>query len=150
MEDNILDEKTTESGELTLDSDAVKFLKESKGWAMFLAILGFIGAGFMIIAAVIMFGAGSLIGRQLGLPGGILGLVYLIFGVVMVFPPVFLFRFAQKAGTACANNDSAALKESLKNLRSNLKLKGILYIVLIAVYIIIIIAAIGVGLTSAF
>ena len=39
---------------LELNNQAVDALRESAKWSMFLAILGFIGIGIMIIAALLM------------------------------------------------------------------------------------------------
>jgi len=36
MDNIILDEKTSEQGNLTLDQTTIGYLKESRGWAMFL------------------------------------------------------------------------------------------------------------------
>ncbi|MBN2486283.1 MAG: hypothetical protein JXB34_09950 [Bacteroidales bacterium] len=133
---------------LKLDQQATGYLREARGWAMFLAILGFIGVAFMVIAALVMFAAGPAIGTQFGFPVGMLGLLYLVMAVGMVLPPIFLLGFAQKAGNACESGDAGALTESLKNLRTHFKIKGILYILLIALYIIIIIAAVLTGIGS--
>ena len=43
-----------ENQSLELDQQAFEALRESAKWSMFLAIIGFIGIGLMVIAAIIM------------------------------------------------------------------------------------------------
>lgn len=150
MENNILDEKTSVPSNLGIDAESVRYLKEGRGWAMFLAILGFVGIGFIFIAAIAMFVAGSVMSSQLGFPGALLGVAYLILGALWILPVIYLFSFAQKAGAACKNNDTQSLSEAIKSLRTHFKIKGIMYIIMIALYIIIIFVAVAVGLSSVF
>ena len=78
MENKTLDESTVSNSNLNLDEEGQKYLKEGRGWAMFLAILGFIGMGFMVIGAIAMFAMGGMLGSQLGFPGALIGLLYLV------------------------------------------------------------------------
>jgi hypothetical protein len=135
---------------LFLNQTAIGFLKECRAWAMFISILGFLGAVLMMFFAVIMFFVGSKITPQYGFPGGLLGLIALATGVIMIIPPIYLFGFAQKAGIACRKNDSVSLQEAIKHLRTNFKIRGIYFIIMIAIYFIAIFVAIAVGVTSAF
>jgi hypothetical protein len=149
MENTILDEKTTEQSSLTLSPESINYLKESRGWAMFIAILGFIGIGLLFVLALVMIFAGSLMSSQLGFPGGLLGLVYVVMAVMMLFPTLYLFRYAQRIGTACSQNDQAALDDAMLNLKKNLKIRGIYYIIMIAFYFVAIFVAVAFGVTSA-
>lgn len=144
MENSTLDLNTTNS-ELQLDENGVKYLKEGRGWAMFLAILGFIGMGFMVIAALVMFVAGSFVGSQTGMPVGLFGFLYLVIAGIYIIPILFLFKFSQKASVACNENSGSALNEAIKNLRSHFKSAGIAVISLIGIYFIVIIVVISSG-----
>jgi hypothetical protein len=150
MENKTLDESTVSNSYLNLDDEGQKFLKEGRGWAMFLAILGFIGMGFMLIGAIFMFAMGGMLGSELGFPGGLLGLLYLVIAGIYIIPLIFMFKFAQKAGNACETNDNNVFKEAIKNLRSFFKSSGIMIICFFAIYIIAIIVIATMGITNAF
>jgi hypothetical protein len=150
MENKTLDESTVDNSNLNLDKEGQKYLKESRGWAMFLAILGFIGMGFMVIGAIVMFAMGGMLGSQLGFPSGLIGVLYLVIAGIYVIPLIFMFQFAQKAGNACDTNDSNVFREAIKNLRSFFKSTGIMIISFFVIYIIIIIVVISMGITKTF
>lgn len=149
MDTTILDEKTTEQNNLGLDPATVTILNQGRKWAMFIAILGFIGVGLMVIFSLIALLTGSFLGNQMaGAPVALIGGVYLVMAVLMFFPTFYLAKFAQKAGIACSQNDYIALQDAIINLYKNLKIRGIYYIVMIAIYVIAIFVAIAVGVTS--
>ena len=150
MENLTLDEKTVESKGLVLNEEGIKFLKEGRGWALFMAILGFIGMAFMFIASIMMFVMGSFVGNQAGFPGALLGLLYLVIGAGYSIPVIYLAKFSSKAGRACDFNDQEAFNGAIKDLRSHFKSAGIAIISIIALYIVGIIVAVSVGLNSLF
>src|SRR6266508_5860429 len=68
-------------------------LQGTQPWVRFLAIMGFIGAGFMVLAGLTAGVAGAATGRveTIGLM-----VVYPIMAVVYVFPSLFLLRYADR------------------------------------------------------
>lgn len=145
-----------ESFELQFTQQAQNFYRETSKWATFLAILGFLGSGFMVIIAFIMFAMGSIIGEGMGnnpmagmFSGGIFGGVYILFAIINFFPALYMFKFASKAKTALNNNSTTELTESFENLKSYFKFTGIAVIVVIALYIVLIIGAVVVGASAA-
>jgi hypothetical protein len=150
MEYDILDDKTVNAGNLSLSSDGVKDLKTGRGWAMFVAIVGIIGTGFMVIAAFIMFAMGSAMNSQMGFPGAILGVVYLVLAGINLIPIIFCMKFASKAGIACDQNDNTAFNLAIRNLRTMFKSTGIIVIAVLSLYIVGIIVAFIFGMSSLF
>ncbi|MGM0477872.1 MAG: hypothetical protein ACQERC_01525 [Bacteroidota bacterium] len=61
-------------------------LHEASGWAKTIAILGFIGSGFMVIAAI---------GMLFMLP--VIGIVYIIMAGIYIYVSLLLFKQAQAA-----------------------------------------------------
>ena len=96
-----MEEKSAfDSFELEMNADIKGFLKETSTWTYFLAILGFIGIGFMLIFGI-FFGAimnNSALGdanpyNNLGFSMGYFGLIYVAMALVYFFPVLYLFNF---------------------------------------------------------
>lgn len=126
---------------MQLSDQAKKHLLEASKWANFIAIVGFIAIGLLIIMS---FSIGTIMAS---LPEGSLGglspkffsFFYLIAAGVYFIPVFFLFQFGQKTKEAFAKDDHNLLTFGLKKLKSHYKFIGILFIVLIALYFFLII-----------
>lgn len=139
---------------LTLNDFAVDSLRVSAKWSMFLAIIGFIGIGFMIIAALFMYTAlsafdnaefGASAGAGLGIMGAMKGLLagfYVVIAVIYFFPVYYLFKYATGMKQALNSSNSDLLSVALGYLKSHHKFLGIMTIVIISLYILTIIGTI--------
>ena len=134
--------------ELKIGENAKSFLLETAKWAKFLAILGFIGIGFMILAALMMMVLGSVIGNSSGFSPGILGLTYLVMSVLYFFPTLYLFNFASKIKSAILNQNQQDSDLGLENLKKTFKFMGIMAIVVIAIYILAIFVGVAIGVSG--
>ena len=122
---------------LKLNNIAKTFLRETAKWAYFLAIVGFIGIGLMVLLALVMGIVFSAIPGTPDLPfnaGPLMTFIYLIFAGLYFYPVLYLYRFANKMKVALARNDEDVLTNSLENLKSHYKFMGILTIVLLGFY----------------
>ncbi len=133
---------------IELNEVAVDALRVSAKWSLFLAIMGFIGIGFMIIAAIFI---SSFMGElpDNGNPvlalKGFIGVIYIILAA-LYFPPVYyLFKYATDMKTALQNQDSTEVGDALSYLKSHHRYLGISIIVIISLYFLMII---GVVITS--
>ena len=131
---------------LELNEQAVDALRTSAKWSMFLAIMGFIGIGLMIIAALVMASVMSAIPSSpmssLGNLKGYLTGVYL-FMALLYFPPVYyLFKYATDMKTALQNYSSDLVGTALNYLKTHHKYLGISIIVIMSLYILFIIGII--------
>jgi len=138
------------SPDFPLPSDGVKHLDEARKWSMFISILGFIGIGFLLLAAIFMGAIFNFIDDDT-LPKGIgigISVMYLIFGAIYFFPIYYLFRFSQKSKQAVKDHNSDTLVEAIGNLKSHYKFLGIMSIVMMAVYPIFLIVFFLVGAFS--
>lgn len=121
---------------MQLSDQAKKYLLETSKWANFIAIVGFIAIGLLIIMS---FSIGTIMAS---LPEGSLGglspkffsFFYLIAAGIYFIPVFFLFQFAQKTKQALMQDDHNLLTFGLKKLKSHYRFIGILFIVLIALY----------------
>jgi uncharacterized oligopeptide transporter (OPT) family protein len=143
---------TTQNTELIVSKESIAYLNETRKWTMFFSILGFVFIGLMAIAAIGMLTAG-LIGSSFSGFGGtglfsILFFLYIIIGVLYLFPVLYLLKFSTNMKSALEGLNSNNLTVAFQNLKSHMKFVGILTIVMIALYILIIFVAILVGLST--
>lgn len=146
MEDNL----HVENGEnLIIDWRSKEFLKETAKWTKFLAILGFVGIGLMVLGSLVMLFAPSSLMSNGDFPFGgkiFMMLLYLAFAVLYYFPISYLYQFSENTKKAIENNDNNAIRDAFEFLKSHYKFMGILTIILLAFYaIIIFIGIIGAG-----
>jgi hypothetical protein len=146
MENSTLDSNISEG--ISFTENMRSYLVSSAKWAKFLAILGFIYIGFMVIAAFsagTLFSAlGSMGGRSMGgaLPGAAFTVTYLVVAVIYFFPILYMYKFATNALSATEGNDQYKIEESLHNLKRMYQFMGILTIIAIGVTIIAFLIAI--------
>jgi hypothetical protein len=146
MENNL----HVENGEnLVIDWRSKEFLKETAKWTKFLAILGFVGIGFMVLGSLVMLFAPSSLMSNGDFPFGgkiFMMLLYLAFAVLYYFPISYLYQFSENTKKAIENNDNNAIRDAFEFLKSHYKFMGILTIILLSFYaIIIFIGLIGAG-----
>jgi hypothetical protein len=133
---------TLENFDMKLNVSAKAFLKEAAKWAYFLSILGFIGIGFIVLAALF---AGNLfafmgnmnpeMGKFGSMGGSFITVLYLMLAALYFFPIYYLNKFATNAKIALRDNDSESLSASLEYLKSHYKFIGILTLVILGMYL---------------
>ena len=146
MENNL----HVENGEnLVIDWRSKEFLKETAKWTKFLAILGFVGIGLMVLGSLVMLFAPSSLMSNGDFPFGgkiFMMLLYLAFAVLYYFPISYLYQFSENTKKAIENNDNNAVRDAFEFLKSHYKFMGILTIILLSFYaIMIFIGLIGAG-----
>jgi hypothetical protein len=138
-----------DSFELHLNQTALEYLRESAKWSMFLAILGFVGVGFLALMAIIMTSVMSALpdtSGPLGAVKGIVSIVYLVIALIYLFPVYYLYRYASNAKKAIYSKDSGLLTDAFGALKSHHKFLGIAAIIIISLYILMaIIMVIGIS-----
>ena len=133
-----------ETSGIKLNQLAVDYLKESAKWSMFLAIMGFIGIGFMVVAALVM---GTFMSSLMPY-GGFLSGIYILMAVLYFFPIYYLYKYATDMKTSLSENDEEGLATALGYLKSHHKFLGISIIVVISLYILLIIGFIAFGVSN--
>lgn len=133
---------------LELNQLAKEALREGAKWTFFLSIMGFIGVGIMVLAAIFMTIALSSVPSELDSSGmfgamkGFISLFYLLMAVLYFFPIYYLYKYSSKVKTALQFNDSNLLADAFVNLKSHHKFLGISIIVIMSLYLLIAIGAV--------
>lgn len=144
------DSPTTPTGEpgLTLDREAFLNLHETGGWANFLAILGFIMVGFLVLLG---FFVGAILStlpmRESGVPfpTSVFTAIYFLIAVIYFFPVYYLYKFATGVRQGIPARNSQQVGEALRNLKSHYKFVGIMTIAMFVLYIVFILLFIALG-----
>ncbi|MDF2448337.1 MAG: hypothetical protein K0R26_841 [Bacteroidota bacterium] len=133
---------------ITLNDQIQKHLIETAKWAKFLAILGFIGIGLMVLGAfsVLVVGVsfGTLMGNDsFGIVGAVaIALLYLVIALVYFFPCYYLFKTSIGFQNGIRANNQDQLTAGFANLKSHYKFLGIMMIVIISLNILIMVFAV--------
>jgi len=134
--------------ELHLNESSKAFLRETAKWANFLAILGYVFLGLIVIMALFMGTALASLSAAGGIGGGVITIVYLAIAALYFFPIYFLHRFAANMKNAFDHNDNEAMTEGFNFLKKHYKFIGILMIVMISFYVLIFFLALLGGLAA--
>lgn len=123
-----------------LEAAAKAYLLSSAKWARFLAIVGFVFVGIIVLVAFMagtIFSAMSTLAPQMGMMGSGFGavftVIYLGLAAVYFFPTWYLFKFASNAIKAIETK-SASLTEAFSNLKSCFKFWGVMCIIFLGFY----------------
>lgn len=129
-----------------LELDYVRdMLGTTAKWAKFMAIIGFIATGFMVLVGLIMMVVGnSLPTQDVGLmkmiSGTFLGAIYLAVAAFYFFPSRYLYQYSDKLTLATHTKDETQLVLALDKNKSYFKFIGIATIVGVAFYLLFLIA----------
>lgn len=134
--------------ELRIDNASRLFLTETARWATFLAILGYIGIGLMLLVAIFVLIIGSSVSMGPFSGGTLISLFYFALAAFYYLPINFLYRFSSNMKEALRTNNQTNLTKSFEYLKSHYKFIGILTIVLFGLYILMIIGTIITGFGS--
>lgn len=124
-------------------------------WAMFFAVLGFIGAGLYLLGAVaivpmirMMSSMGVMpepVSSLLGTFSWLFVLMYIIAVAAVFFLALFHIKFSNGITRAINFRDQNAFELAWRNLRNHFRLNGILMIFGIVMYIVFIIVAVSIA-----
>ena len=144
---------------LSIDLNTKTYLYEAAKWARFLAIVGMIALGLMVIFGLFFStmmatssnpfeepvegGSGLMSGVGIGV-----AVMYIVLALIWFFPLLYLLRFANTMKTSLNSNDQNALNVSFQNLKSCFRYVGIITIILLALYALIFVIALLGGAAS--
>jgi hypothetical protein len=145
------------SGQLMFTPRAMEMLRQTKPWVRFLAIMGFIITGFVVLAALVMLilGLGGMAsgGRGGGAAAGVgvlMALLYVLVAALYFFPSMFLNRYASHINALLSNRREDTLEAALAAQKAFWRLVGIIVLVVVCIYVGIIVIAIVLGGIGAF
>jgi hypothetical protein len=143
--------ETTQSHlfELSFDRESIDHLTETAKWGKFLAIVGFITCGLLLIVSFfvgsIMSSTSALVPSPYpsaesravsNLGGAFFTMIYIIGAVIYFFPCLYLYRYSVRMKTALNTNDQTKLNQSLKSQRMLYRYIGIVTIITLSLYVI--------------
>jgi hypothetical protein len=128
---------------LSIDPVIKSHLSETARWGKFLAIVGFIMCGIIVLAGIALattLGSvdrtyGNDLGPSFGRTfGSAFIVIYILIAILYFFPCLFLLRFSNKMKTALAADNQADLTYSFQNLKVLFRYVGVLMIIVLAFY----------------
>lgn len=127
------DQKTNLQEKMELTSPALAQLNQIRKWTRFLAIIGFVVNGLLVLAAIISltFNKSGIVPIEAGIAGA---LPLLILAGLYFFPVLYLHRYSILSKQAIDNNDTSLMEEALKFQKKFFKFIGILTIVFLAIW----------------
>lgn len=140
MDQLIDDQQEPRAGDLGLSTRLMNTLQEGAGWARFLAIVGFVFLGFLLLGAVAaaLFLDSSLKGIDSSAPEGLgilFAFMYLLLGVVYFFPVWYMYRFATLTKQAIASQNGKLLESAFVNQTRMYRFYGVMVIIILGVYV---------------
>ena len=117
---------------LKITDEIRRYWLETANWVLFLAVLMFIGIGFVLIG---MF-FGGFLSASTGESGGIgIMIAFFLYALVLFFPAWYYYKFSTLTKQALNTGDNNALEDGFDYLKRFYRFIGILVIVLIALYV---------------
>jgi hypothetical protein len=146
---------------LTIDQISKNHLSEAARWAKFLAIVGFVVCGLIVLVGIFFGSIFSAMSNRYGNNddilaggGGALGasmaIIYILMALLYFFPCLFLYYFATKMKAALLANDQNILNTSFQNLKKMFRYVGILTLIILSFYALMLIVVIIGGTASQF
>lgn len=131
-------ENLEELKKMELEEDSLRDLDTTRKWSMFMAILGFIALGLMLILGIVAALFLSVFKTET-IPNaaswGFLPVaIFLVFSVIYFFPLLYLYRFSKHTGIAVRTIDKSHMQQAIRYLRKFYVYMGILLIIVLVVY----------------
>ena len=146
MEDSLDTNFSSSTEDMRISAASKDFLLNASKWANFMAIVGFVMLGLMVIGALFMVGAAASYSRYgMGLSMGAMAVAYILAAVLYFFPTYYLFLFARKIKDGFERGSEEDITKGFENLKSMFKFVGILTIVVLGLYALMFLMAIAVG-----
>lgn len=139
MDINDLNDENNNFQQIVVSDEAIMYLQTTQKWTRFLAVLGFIGTGFMVVFGLMFSLLFNTIGSfQEGLGtmpfGSSFGLLYVAIAALYFFPSLYLYKFSNFSRAAILTNNSDDLTNAFKYLKIFNKFIGIITIAFLALY----------------
>ena len=122
---------------LGLSAGILDSLRQTRPWVLLMGILCFIVAGLTILGGLAFAGMMAFGGAGGPFAGGMgiaLPAIYLIMGLLYIFPGIFLVRYATKINALLSSPTTAALEAALVAQKSFWKFVGISVLVVLGTW----------------
>lgn len=118
------------------NTEITNYLMETSKWGKFLAIVGYISIGILVLLAIFMMIGLSTMGNLTGteFPMGVFGFTYIILGAMYFFPVNYLYKFSVQIKKGLNSKDITTITAGFQNLKSLFKFMAIVTIVILSIY----------------
>jgi hypothetical protein len=115
------------------------YLLETAKWGKFLAILGYVVMGIILLVALfMMFGMSGMVKNiSGGYPMILIGLLYLVIIGIYYIPVTYLYKFSVQIKEGVQSQNEGLYTSGFENLKSLFKFLGIFTIVLLGFYVVL-------------
>lgn len=140
-----------EEKRLSINDLSKEYLTETRKWAYFLAIIGFVFTGLMVLASIIVgivFSVMPVYDSPMPFPMPLFAILYLVLALIYFFPVYYLYQFSVKMKYALLQKAGDMLEISFGFLKSHYKFLGIFTIVMLVLYPVFIVGMILFGVMS--
>ncbi|MBD3638874.1 MAG: hypothetical protein HUJ25_16090 [Crocinitomicaceae bacterium] len=122
-----------------IKDDLIKTTK----WSKFISIVGFVGLGFMILAALMILANPV---RGFGrVQMSNIGYVYFIMALIYFFPIYYLFKFSTNLKSGLESATQISVDEGFNYLRKHYQYVGIVMIIVISIYVLMFLTLLASG-----
>lgn len=145
-----LENKNHQENFMFINQENKNYLLESARWGKFLAIVGYIIIGFIVLAGFFFMIGFSFASRFSGsrFPMALIGFVYILMAILYFFPVNYLNNFSNQMKEGLGSNNQQMVTSGFSNMKSLFKFMGILTIVILSIYVLILLFAIPVALLA--
>jgi hypothetical protein len=147
---NTFENEFSNTTTLAITPEIKDYLIETSKWGKFLAIMGYIGIGLMVLLAIFMMIGLSAFPTSAMIPTGAIGFFYLVLAALYFMPVRYLQKFSEEIRSGITSEDNVDFVSGFRNLKSLFKFLGIMTIVMISLYILMIIGMVVFFSTRAF
>lgn len=132
------------TGSVEVTRSMINSIRSTKPWTKFLAILGFVSVGFMVLlgAGFILFS--NMFPHQKTAPQAFIGFLYILFSVLYFMPAFYLYKYSSSIAHFLESNGAADLEAALSYQKSVWKFAGIVALIGLVLGILGIAAAVAV------
>jgi hypothetical protein len=132
-----------------INTEIKGYLLEISKWGKFLAIVGYIGMGLLLLLGLAILIGGSIFSSfssEVNFPIGIVGVIYFALAIAYYFPVNYLYKFSTQIKQGLNSNVQQPVTSGFENLKSLFKFMGIFTIVILSIYALIIIIAVPIAI----
>lgn len=130
---------------LQFSAESAAYLLRAAKWGKFLAIMGFIFTGLLVIVGVLLSFVINKLPEEsipnMPFPAGVISVIYIVIAGIYIAPVIFLNSFCNNAIKAVNLGKTEHLTESIRNLKNLFVFVGIATIVILVLYTLILVIA---------
>ncbi|MCW1920936.1 DUF5362 family protein [Luteolibacter arcticus] len=133
----------------------IQALNGTKPWVRLCSVMGFVFAGFMILAGLMMIAGGAIGGMSRSAAAGlgwiqtVVGLFYIAMSLMYLFPAVKLWKYGTSILRLMSTRSAADLEQALEEQRGFWKFVGIVLLISLGLMLVGFVLVIIAGVASA-